>query len=83
MAFLGAELENIPDHRTGNATKYSLADVLKSAFARFSLKSPSLLDFKKQTVPEASNLGSIYQVRGAIPCDNQMRGLLDPLDPAH
>src|SRR5574341_981182 len=83
MAFLGAEFESIPDHRTGNATKYVLADVLKSAFALFSLKSPSLLDFKKQTVPEASNLGSIYQVKGAIPCDNQMRGILDPLDPVH
>ena len=26
MAFLGAELESIPDHRVGNATKYVLAD---------------------------------------------------------
>jgi hypothetical protein len=83
MRFLGAELESIPDHRTGNATKYVLADVLKSAFAMFSLKAPSLLDFKNQTVPEASNLGRIYQVQGAIPCDNQMRGILDPLDPSH
>jgi hypothetical protein len=83
MRFLGAELESIPDHRTGNATKYVLADVLKSAFAMFSLKAPSLLDFKNQTVPEASNLGSIYRVKGAIPCDNQMRGILDPLDPGH
>jgi hypothetical protein len=47
MCFLGAEFESIPDHRVGNATKYVLADVLKSAFAMFSLKSPSLLDFKK------------------------------------
>jgi hypothetical protein len=58
-----------------------LADVLKSAFAMFSLKCPSLLDFKKQTLPEQSNLRSIYQVDGPIPCDNQMRGRLDPLAP--
>ena len=83
MGFLSAEFESIPDARTGNATKYALADVLKSAFAMFSLKSASLLDFKKQTVPEASNLRTIYQIAGAIPCDNQMRGLLDPLAPTH
>ena len=81
MTILSAELEQIPDHRSGNATKYVLADVLKSAFAMFSLKCRSLLDFKQQTLPEQSNLRSIYQVQGAIPCDNQMRGMLDPLDP--
>ncbi|MCA1607281.1 MAG: transposase, partial [Acidobacteria bacterium] len=26
-------------------------------------------------------LRSIYRIQGAIPCDNQMRGILDPLDP--
>jgi hypothetical protein len=83
IGFLSAAFESLPDHRTGNATKYCLADVLKSAFAMFSLKSPSLLDFKKQTVPEASNLRTIYQIAGAIPCDNQMRGILDPLDPEY
>ena len=25
----------------------------------------------------------IYRIDGAIPCDNQMRGILDPLDPQH
>jgi hypothetical protein len=34
------EFQDLPDHRTGNATRYELADVLKSAFAMFSLKSP-------------------------------------------
>lgn len=82
MRFLAAQFETIPDHRANNA-RYSLADVFKSAFAMFSLKSPSLLDFKKQTLAEESNLHSIYQITGEIPCDNQMRGILDPLDPAH
>jgi Transposase DDE domain len=49
----------------------------------FSLKAPSLLDFKKQTEPERGNLRSIYRIRGAIPCDNQMRGILDQFDPRH
>jgi len=82
MGFLDAQFEIIPDHRADN-TRYSLADVLKSGFAMFSLKSPSLLDFKNQTAPEASNLRSIYRITGAMPCDNQMRGILDPLDPQH
>lgn len=80
MHFLDDQFQTFPDHRATNA-RYSLADVLKSSFAMFSLKSPSLLDFKKQTVPEENNLRSIYSINGAIPCDNQMRGILDPLDP--
>lgn len=80
MRFLDTEFQALPDHRANNA-RYSLVDVVKSAFAMFSLKSPSLLDFKQQTVPEQNNLRSIYQLEGAIPCDNQMRGILDPLDP--
>jgi len=82
MGFLDAQFEIVPDHRADNA-RYSLADVLKSAFAMFSLKAPSLLNFKNQTAPEASNLHGIYRINGAIPCDNQMRGILDPLDPTH
>jgi len=82
MRFLDTQFQLLPDHRASNV-RYPLADVLKSAFAMFSLKCSSLLDFKKQTVPEQSNLRSIYRIDGAIPCDNQMRGILDPVDPAH
>lgn len=80
MRWLDGEFQAMPEHWVNN-TRYVLADVLKSAFAMFSLKSPSLLDFKNQTAPEESNLRSIYRINGAIPCDNQMRGILDPLDP--
>jgi hypothetical protein len=83
MEFLDGEFQKIPDHRTGNAIRYNLPDVLKSGFAMFSLKSPSLLDFKKQTEPERSNLRSIYLIEGEIPSDNQMRGVLDGLNPIH
>lgn len=82
MRWLDNEFLAMPEHRANN-TRYVLADVLKSAFAMFSLKSPSLLDFKKQTVPEENNLRSIYRINGALPCDNQMRGILDPFDPSH
>ena len=80
MDWLDKEFQQIPDHRASN-TRYGLAEVLKSAFAMFSLKAPSLLDFNKQSLPEESNLRSLYRIVGDIPCDNQMRGILDPLDP--
>jgi hypothetical protein len=67
--------------RTGNAVSYQLPDVLKAAFAMFSLKCPSLLDFKTQTTAKEKNLHTIYRIEGEIPSDNQMRGILDPLDP--
>ena len=83
MCFLDHEFQLIPDHRSGNALRYELADVFKSAFAMFSLKSPSMLDFKKQALAEESNLHTIYQITGEIPCDNQMRAILDPLGPSY
>ena len=81
MRFLDDQFKSFPDHRSGNAVRYQLADVVKGAFAMFSLKSPSLLDFKNQTVSEEINLHNIYRIEGAIPCDNQVRGILDSLDP--
>ncbi len=81
MRFLDEQFQVLPDHRSGNAVRYSLADVLKSAFAMFSLKCPSLLDFNKQSVAEESNLHNLYRIEGAIPCDNQMRGILDSFAP--
>jgi hypothetical protein len=80
MRLLDSQFQAFPDHRADN-TRYKLADVLKSGFAMFSLKSPSLLAFKPQSVAEQSNLHSIYRIEGDIPCDNQMRGILDPCDP--
>ena len=81
MKTLDEQFQTIPDNRTGNAVQYQLPDVLKAAFAVFSLKSPSLLDFKTQTTAEEKNLHSIYRIEGEIPCDNQMRGILGSVDP--
>jgi hypothetical protein len=80
MSRLSREFEQITDHRRVNA-KYELTDILKSGFAMFSLKSPSLLSFKEQTKYESRNLKSIYQI-GEIPSDTQMRSALDPVSPA-
>jgi hypothetical protein len=68
---------NIPDHRDGE-TEISLADALMAAFAMFSLKSPSLLAFDKHRAE--GNLGTIYAI-DRVPCDTQMREILDPVSP--
>jgi len=80
MGTLSEEFAQLPDHRRVNSS-YELADVLRGAFAMFSLKSPSLLAFKELTKQEEKNLKAIYQIR-SIPSDTQMRTTLDPLSPA-
>lgn len=79
MQAVSEEFAQLPDHRRANAS-YSLADVLRSAFAMFSLKSPSLLSFREQTKAEQQNLQAIYHIH-AIPSDTQMRSALDPVSP--
>ncbi len=68
---------DIPDHRPGTP-KIPLTDALMSAFAMFSLKSPSLLAFD-----EERNEGNLHRVYGMkqVPCDSRMREILDPVDP--
>jgi len=80
MKILDEAFQQIAEHRKSN-TRYRLPNVLKAAFAMFSLKAPSLLNFKKQSDPEANNLRSIYLLTGEIPCDSQMRATLDPVPP--
>ena len=68
---------NLPDQRGGEAER-SFTDVLMSAFAMFSLKSPSRLAFDK---PRAE--GNLRTIDGIerVPCDTQMRERLDPVSP--
>jgi hypothetical protein len=68
---------DIADHRKGD-TDISLTDTLMSAFAMFSLKSPSLLAFDKERAED--NLQRIYGIKRA-PCDTSMRETLDPIEP--
>jgi len=80
MQTLSEAFARLPDHRRSNAS-YPLADVLRSAFAMFSLKSPSLLSFREQTRQERRNLRAIYHLTN-IPADTQLRAALDPVSPA-
>src|SRR5260370_9189256 len=68
---------NITDAR-GEEVEIRLPDALMSAFAMFSLTSPSLLAFDKQRI--AGNWDTIYGIPSA-PCDTRMRERLDPVSP--
>ena len=71
--------EDINDPFPG-APEIALADALMSAYAMFSLKSPSLLAFERRRMNDEHNLESIYGM-SAIPCDTQMRTRLDEVAP--
>src|SRR5437016_6448775 len=70
---------DIADHRKGDS-EIPLRDALMSAFAMFSLKSPSLLAFDKERTED--NLQRVYGI-GRVPCDTSMRAILDPVKPEH
>lgn len=70
----------LTDHRAQNA-KVALDDALISAFAVFHLKEQSLLAFDERRRREPENLHTVYGVTN-IPCDSQMRAILDEVDPA-
>jgi hypothetical protein len=69
---------DIPASRPSE-TDISFTDALMSAFAMFSLKSPSLLAFDKERTE--GNLESIDGIE-RVPCDTHMRERLDPISPA-
>ena len=73
-----AGFDTIVDHRTGDI-KIPLADALMSGFAMFSLKDPSLLAFEERQSGD-TNLKTVYKI-GTVPCDTQMRTILDGVDP--
>ena len=64
----------------GGTPKITLPNALMSAFAMFSLKSPSLLAFDRIRMAEEHNLKSVYRI-DKVPCDTQMRTRLDEVEP--
>jgi hypothetical protein len=77
FSMLRSGFAEIADHRPGKPD-ISLTDALMSAFALFSLKSPSLLAFDKERTE--GNLQRVYGI-GRVPCDTAMREILDPVEP--
>ncbi|MBM9514027.1 transposase [Desulfogranum marinum] len=77
LAAIRQDFQKIPDSRGANS-KITLDDALMSALAMFQLKDQSLLAFDKRRSEEDHNLRSVYGLSN-IPCDSQMRTILDPL----
>lgn len=78
LSFVRKDFQKIPDRRADN-TKISLDDALMSALAMFQLKDSSLLAFDSRRREEPENLHTVYGIK-TIPCDSQMRTILDALD---
>jgi hypothetical protein len=75
--------EKIPDQRqSGRNFRYHLLDGIKSAFAVFFFQHPSLLDFQRamKERKKRNNMETLFGVR-QIPSDNQIRTLLDMIEP--
>jgi len=74
--------KQLPDHRTGRNTTYSIPDAVLSAFAVFFMQSPSFLA-QQQVVQRRQGRNNAQSLFGVaqIPSDNQVRNLLDPLWP--
>ena len=79
-----AVVAELPDPRTGDNTRYAMADIALSAFAVFFTQCPSFLSFQ-QNMEKArgrNNARSLFQVEN-IPTDNHIRQMLDPVEPRH
>ncbi len=74
------QFKNIPDQRT--APSIPLLDALLSGFAVFHLKCPSLLAFERERKSNTFNLQALFGLK-KIPCDTQMREILDDIDPSY
>jgi len=76
---------NVTDKRRQASVRYSMADALMAGLAIFSLKYPSLLMFDTDARPEMPitnhNLKTLFGL-SAVPCDTQMRAILDPVRPS-
>jgi hypothetical protein len=72
-----------PDKRRGDVT-YSMADIGLSAFSLFSIQSKSFLALQRalEEGRKMSNCRSLFGMT-AVPTDNHIRAMLDPVHPSH
>jgi hypothetical protein len=83
LGSLEAVGEKLPDQRQkGRNLRYRLVDAIKSAFMVFFFQHPSLLDFQR-AMQERKKRSNVETLFGAtkIPSDNQIRTLLDGIEP--
>jgi hypothetical protein len=83
IGYLKSSFSLLPDKRKGKNTSYNISDAALSAFSVFFTQSPSFLAHQQQMqeTKGKNNATSLFQVAN-IPSDNQIRNLLDPLNPS-
>jgi hypothetical protein len=77
IRLLRPRFEGVPDSRRLSSTTYSMADAIAGAFAMFSLKEPSLLNF--QNCKDQPAIQKLYQLN-QVPSDSTMREILDGIE---
>ena len=84
FSFLIRAVDEFPDERHGGKTRYSMQDIVRSAFAVFFLQSPSFL--ARQTLMQQArgmnNAATLFGV-SVLPSDNQIRNVIDPVSPKY
>jgi len=78
-------IAQLPDHRKqGPNTQYAIHDAALGAFGIFFTQSASFLEYQRQ-LQRTQGRNNVRTLLGVeqIPCDNQVRTLLDPLAPSH
>ena len=75
-------LEQFPDKRTGDNTRYSMRDIALGAFSVFFTQSPSFLSHQTslKMAKGKSNAETIFGIN-QIPSDNHIRDILDEVPP--
>ena len=84
QSLLHRHIDPWPDHRKkGPNTQYRLQDAARGAFGIFFTQSPSFLDYQR-TLQQTKGQNNVHTLLGVeqIPCDNQIRKLLDPIAPS-
>ena len=82
---LHRQIAALPDPRhKGPNTRYTMQDAALGAFGIFFTQSPSFLEYQRrlQHSKGHNNAQTLLGVE-RIPCDNQVRTLLDPIAPRH
>ena len=80
MNWLQGAIALFPDRRTGKNLSYTPRDAALSAFSVFLTQCPSFLAYQKSMEQNKgnNNARTLFGIEN-IPCDNQIRALLDPV----
>src|SRR5262245_37572084 len=82
---LHRRIAQLPDYRkAGPNTRYAIQDAALGAFGLFFTQSPSFLESQRrpQTTKGHNNAHTLFDL-AQIPCDNQIRTLLEPIPPSY